>query len=475
MNRLIPLLLLCVMTLAGVMGWLALRKTDTPAASTKSVLDAPALPQGRVDDPQVLGISEAASYAAQLKATTQALESVKQDFNAYRRDDQKRIEQTAQKLLAQALPDLEQKLKQPSATATGTQNAVAPMGTDRVIDASSSDKTIQQARLKTDARLLDSASSGIPPGFGFDDPRPGLREVASPLKKTMGLVAIDESFAPGYVKVSAWRPHLHQDKSIARLQPQIEQPSVQKKAQPRPVYTIENTATLFSNTTLTALMGVVPTRNGALLDPIRFKLITGADNIASNGLSLPDVRDIVWTGYAYGNREMSCVRATVDTVTFTFQDGTIRTVQAKDKGSGKSGRGLGYLSDRWGKPCIKGELITNASQYLKDRMIAASAAAAASASAAAQVASRNDSNGVTTSVTGSRSDYIAGQTGTASLMELAQYLRDRMDQAVDIVYLNAGQEVALHVEEEIAIDYDPNGRRLSHETAALPKAPVRLD
>jgi integrating conjugative element protein (TIGR03752 family) len=215
---------------------------------------------------------------------------------------------------------------------------------------------------------------------------------------------------------------------------------------------------------MTALMGVVPNKNNAVKNLMRFKVITGSENIASNGLFLPDVRNIIWTGYAIGNREMECVQATVDTITFTFKDGTIRTVKQKQGAStGQLNEGLGYLSDRWGKPCIKGTLISNAAQYLRDRMIAAGAAATASASAAMQTTTSRDAlGGSSTTVTGSEGDYIAGQTGTATLNELAAYLRDRMDQAVDIVYLDAGKDVVIHVEKQVDIDYDPAGRKLSH-------------
>ena len=112
-------------------------------------------------------------------------------------------------------------------------------------------------------------------------------------------------------------------------------------------------------------------------------------------------------------------------------------------------------------------------------MIAAGAAATASAAAAMQTTTTRDAlGGSSTVVTGSEGDFIAGQTGTATLNELAAYLRDRMDQAVDIVYLDAGKDVVIHVEEQVDIDYDPAGRKLSHialsqQTARARKA--RLD
>ena len=131
-----------------------------------------------------------------------------------------------------------------------------------------------------------------------------------------------------------------------------------KIAPPVPVYTVPQNATLFSNDTLTALVGIVPNLQGSVVDPIRFKLITGNTNLATNSLYLPPgVKNIVWSGIAIGNREMSCVRGELHSVTFTFEDGTIRTVNSQaDSGKSKLGGNLlGYISTQKGNPCLPGQ------------------------------------------------------------------------------------------------------------------------
>ena len=75
-----------------------------------------------------------------------------------------------------------------------------------------------------------------------------------------------------------------------------------------PVYTLPDAATLVQNATMTPLVGRVPFR-GRLRDPFRFKLITGATNLASNGHHIPGIANAVWTGYVVGVREQSCARA----------------------------------------------------------------------------------------------------------------------------------------------------------------------
>jgi len=217
-----------------------------------------------------------------------------------------------------------------------------------------------------------------------------------------------------------------------------------------PFYTLPKNGTLFSNKTMTAMLGVVPVR-GSIKDPIRFKVITGGTNIATNGLYIPGIRDIVWSGVAIGNREMQCVRGELHSVTFTFDDGTIRTINARSSGAAGAtaksrvgGAILGYISDQRGKPCIPGTLISNASDYLKDRIVASG-------------------------------EFIAGKTLAGGLGELTDYLRERQRDAVDIVYNDAGLDVVIHIEKQIEIDYEFNGRKLNHANQLSSAARYQLD
>lgn len=61
-----------------------------------------------------------------------------------------------------------------------------------------------------------------------------------------------------------------------------------------PVHTIPDAATLVHNSTMTPLIGRVPVK-GQLRDPFRFKLITGATNLATNGHRIPGIVNAVWT------------------------------------------------------------------------------------------------------------------------------------------------------------------------------------
>lgn len=233
-----------------------------------------------------------------------------------------------------------------------------------------------------------------------------------------------------------------------------------KKEESIPFYTINPTATLFRNKSLTAMLGVVP-QKGVVKDSYRFKVITGATNISSNGHDINHIRNIVWSGTLRGNREMQCVRGTLDTVSLVFMDGTISTTKSADQMNG-----LGYISDVWGKPCINGRLISNSGQYFRDRLLASGIGSFAEAAAAAEQTQMISPEGNVVNVTdGDSKRFMKAKTVTGMANETAEYIKERQAEAIDIVYVESGTEVVIHVEDEIKFDYDPEGRKLNHVTS----------
>lgn len=466
MNKAILVLLVFVFGVAALIGFAAFTN-DTKNASSLETSAPPPLPPGQTDDVEAIELANAMSYSAQLRGMTQQFDRLESEMKNYIRQSNRNIAAEIENQIKYELPKIRDSLEKEAQKRH--ESTVIPLTqSNRVLDPKES--------------MHSEDSDPVLAGLGFNGSEKLPFDKLSDINNYPDKTSIPAKKKTEYVKVSAWSPNRAglsalpvQPRSNRVLNKSINHPSRKdtgassardQKDQPIPYYTIENTATLFSNTTMTALMGVVPTKDNALKNLMRFKIITGADNIASNGLDLPDIKNIVWTGYAVGIREASCIQATVDTITYTFQDGTISTYSKKSSSDSEGLRisqGLGYLSDRWGKPCIKGRLITNAPQYLRDRLIAAGASAAAAASAATETTIIKDSaGGVSSAVTGDANDFILGKTGTGTLNELADYLRDRMDQAIDIIYLEAGVDVTLHVEEEIPIDYNPSGRKLAH-------------
>lgn len=227
-------------------------------------------------------------------------------------------------------------------------------------------------------------------------------------------------------------------------------------------YTIPPTTTLLNATALTALVGRIPVR-GRLEDPWRFKIITGAENLAANGHRIPEIYGMLWSGTARGDYALSCVSGTVDTAAFIFADGTIQTVKTESDAQ-RTTSGLGWLSDERGNPCISGELMTNATRFLAQSTLVNSAAATAQAVANAQVTSRtNSTTGETAeSLTGDLDEFVLGRAAEDALSSVSRWLEERQQNSFDAVYVPAGQTVAIHIETPIEIDYSLDGRKVKN-------------
>ena len=131
-------------------------------------------------------------------------------------------------------------------------------------------------------------------------------------------------------------------------------------ASTKAVYTVPSNSTLMGSIAMTALIGRVPI-DGTVNDPYPFKVLIGPDNLTANGIDIPDVAGAVVSGTASGDWTLSCVRGQIRSVTFVFQDGTIRTVPEDSSKGGSSGGnsghngasiqgGLGWISDPYGIP-----------------------------------------------------------------------------------------------------------------------------
>lgn len=226
-----------------------------------------------------------------------------------------------------------------------------------------------------------------------------------------------------------------------------------------PVYTLPVTTMLTDSVLLTPLVGRVPI-GANINDPFRFQLEIGTENLAANGHSIPGIQKAIASGVAIGNREQSCVRGAIDTLTFIFQDGRIHTV---GENANKANDGLGYLADSYGKPCIFGQYINNAGSYLKGRSIAAFLEGLANAYGQSQVERRETSSGaLTTFISGSAYEFAAAQGLSNTAAEISDYVRERSLSAFDVVYVPQASSVQIILQKQIEIDYDLNARKTSY-------------
>lgn len=249
----------------------------------------------------------------------------------------------------------------------------------------------------------------------------------------------------------------------------------QKPAEP--YFTIPENATLIGSTTMTALIGRVPV-NGKVQEPVPFKVIIGRANLAANGLEVPpEITGMVVSGKTVGDWALSCAYGNVESATFLFDDGTVRTVSNRKSGASLLAAGalsedrIAWLSDERGVPCLSGQKISNAPSWLATRGVLKTLEVAAQAAAAAQTTSTTNVLGGSSSVvTGDQTRYIAGRAAAGGAEEISEWVRARMANSFDAIYVPAGVSVALHLDRAIEIDKLPDARKLDYRKARRPTA-----
>ena len=247
-------------------------------------------------------------------------------------------------------------------------------------------------------------------------------------------------------------------------------PKAAAKAQPVPYFTVPENSTLVGVTSMTSIIGRVPI-DGRVTDPMQFKAIVGRDNLAANGFELPpDLEGMIVTGIAIGDMALSCSEGKVRSITFVFNDGTVRTVSTRSRAGGggssasasASGQDLGFISDEYGNPCVPGQFVTNAPAYLADIALIKGLDVAASAYADAQrtVSSNLQTGSTTSQVTGNTGGYAMAQAASGAADELVQWMTSRMKNSFDAVVTPAGRSLVIHVDKELQIDKMPDARKL---------------
>jgi len=243
------------------------------------------------------------------------------------------------------------------------------------------------------------------------------------------------------------------------------------------VYTVPSNATLMGSIAMTALIGRVPI-DGTVNDPYPFKVLIGRDNLTANGIDIPEVAGAVVSGTASGDWTLSCVRGQIRSVTFVFEDGTIRTLPengqrgaSRQQNSSNTQDGLGWISDPYGIPCVSGQRRSNAQQYLGTQALitAAGAGVASLIDADSGQVSYMSSDGSVGTV-GIGANEAMGRILAGGVQDMSAWVNKLYGQAFAAVYVKPGAKVAVHLEEPLTIDYDPAGRRVDHRLGGLPHA-----
>ena len=245
------------------------------------------------------------------------------------------------------------------------------------------------------------------------------------------------------------RQNLNDDKGI------VSDPIADDEVTLRPVYTIPNNSIL-SGKLITGLIGRIPL-DGQLTDPFRFSIKIIKKSFYANRHVNNVLQDVIASGTASGDLRLSCVRASIDSITFIFEDGTISDHKISD---------IGFITNEYGLPCIEGELITDAAQYLMTTSLLSGLSSAAKAVSEAQKTLTSNNNGSSSSsLTGSPSKLSAYSALSGGVDDAKDWFNQRTKSSFDVIFVPSGKSVKILTQEQINIDYDPNGRKLDHQLA----------
>jgi hypothetical protein len=221
----------------------------------------------------------------------------------------------------------------------------------------------------------------------------------------------------------------------------------------KPVYTIPNNSVL-SGKLITGLVGRIPL-DGQVTDPFRFSIKIINKSFYANRHANNVLQDVIASGTASGDLRLSCVRASIDSITFIFEDGTISDHKISD---------IGFITNEYGFPCIKGELITDAAQYLMTTSFLSGLSSAAKATSEAQKTVTSNGNGSSSSsVTGSPSKLAIYSALSGGVDDAKDWFDKRTKSSFDVIFVPSGELVKILTQEQINIDYDTNGRKLNHQ------------
>tara|TARA_R110002072_G_scaffold209067_7_gene366529 strand:- start:1001 stop:2437 length:1437 start_codon:yes stop_codon:yes gene_type:complete len=457
-NRLLPLLAGAVLLLTVFVGV----KSCAPNEEQAQLLDAvPQAPKPDADTP-----------ADTIKTLTANVSAMTSELNALRRDNATLKQENRD--LVEDRQQIENTVfsKLQSVLAADRRNTASPETTSAIATLTSRVDSLTN-RLGTSAPQSPVDGSEIPVGLGLDH----VRTSAENSETLVWINPLELAQSPNSDEESLLNRFSNTGRSaLKRTRPSVQ--SVVEKGSDAlnstlPVYTVPRNATLIGSTGMTALVGRVPIQE-QVRDPMPFKVITGKENLAANGLRIPGIEGMIWSGTAIGDWTLSCVTGQLESVTFVFEDGTIQTLSSDDNqlggssgssAGGGNNRPLGWISDSQGIPCITGDRKTNAPAFLTQRIGVMALEAAGEAAAQSETTTLISDSGTATSVvSGETGQYVLGKALSGGSDEVAQWLRERQAQSFDAVFVPAGVELAIHVDHELPIDFHSNGRKLHHET-----------
>jgi integrating conjugative element protein (TIGR03752 family) len=508
-NKLIPLLAIVALVIVGYVAVKATGGEDAVQGDTSPLEAVPATAPASQPTGGLLGgvkdARDSAAHVADADSPSESLKTLTAEVIAMRSQMQT-LGDTNRTLMAQRAQstvdrqqikdELLSELRQSGGT-TGASGA-SPL----TLDASASGSPSSTSKL---GKFLDPATlAELPADFGFDTPsgakaaRGAGTDSASVTTPAMSTSSPPRSVYPMGVSVERGRDgkdalvrkvagvptpigrHDNTTEASATILDGQSPLATQGKKKDKRYFTIPENATLMGVTAMTAIVGRIPV-DGKVTDPMQFKAILGPENLAANGHFLPqDLAGVVVSGIAIGDLNLQCSEGLIQSLTFIFNDGTIQTVSQRQNGITPNARGsgassnsglattakLGYLSDRYGNPCISGVFITNAPAYLTDTIGLKSLSIAGQAYAQAQTTTTTSTGfgGASSSsaITGDIGKYVLGKTVGGATDEVSSWLMKRLGNSFDAIVTVAGADVVVNIDQEIPIDKTVGARRIDY-------------
>lgn len=224
----------------------------------------------------------------------------------------------------------------------------------------------------------------------------------------------------------------------------------------KPFITIPSDSRIYDVRAVTAMVGRIE-KNGNNKAPWGFSATLSNYSSLANGFNLPEIDEARVSGVVIGDLAGKCVKGMITSITFIFPDGRI----ANAKGSFE--KPLAKVADEYGNPCIPGVYFDNLQE-----VIAAQGTISGLASIAKSIEKRQQSIDSTATsqslvLNGSESLAALGSGLSGGLDKTGQIVADKYDAFYSFVYVEPGETITLLVDENIAIDYDPNGRKVRYE------------
>lgn len=255
--------------------------------------------------------------------------------------------------------------------------------------------------------------------------------------------------------------------------PVAEQGIAKQPSEPEliPYATINLGAKFVASKNLTSLIGIVPL-SGDVADPHPFSVRVGAQNLATNGQTIDGIANMEFYGIAKGDYSRSCVRGYITAMTYTFEDGTIRTLTTETASTTGIDAFLGYLTNDEGDSCIKGTVSSDIPEYMSVKTLMAGIGAYGAAFADGETEKFTDisSSTVTEVVTGDIAKYAAGEAVRAGVSDASEIVDALYSAAQVSIWVPNNTRLNVNITRQLNIDYDPAGRKINYDYSSIPQS-----